>query len=51
MGLIERVGELYAASDAVDVLRERLLIKNLFVPGGVSDNFRVLIQKKRASGA
>jgi SAM-dependent MidA family methyltransferase len=51
MGLIERVGELYAASDAVDDLRERLLIKNLFVPGGVSDNFRVLIQKKRASGA
>jgi SAM-dependent MidA family methyltransferase len=51
MGLIDRVGEIYAGSDAVDDLRERLLIKNLFVPGGVSDNFRVLIQKKRASGA
>jgi SAM-dependent MidA family methyltransferase len=51
MGLIERVGEIYAGTDVVDDLKERLLIKNLFVPGGVSDNFRVLIQKKRASGA
>jgi SAM-dependent MidA family methyltransferase len=51
MGLIERVGEIYAGSDVVDDLKERLLIKNLFVPGGVSDNFRVLIQKKSASGA
>ena len=46
MGLIERIAAMYTASDSVDDLKERLAVKNLFVPGGVSDNFRVLIQKK-----
>jgi hypothetical protein len=33
-------------------LKERLAIKNLFVPGGMSDNFRVLVQKRiQESGA
>ncbi len=50
MGLIERVASIYPGAETVGDLKERLLIKNLFVPGGVSDNFRVLIQKKRASG-
>jgi SAM-dependent MidA family methyltransferase len=45
-GLIERIANMQSASGAVDDLKERLAIKNLFVPGGVSDNFRVLIQKK-----
>jgi hypothetical protein len=31
----------------MDNLQDRLAIKNLMVPGGVSDNFRVLIQKKK----
>jgi SAM-dependent MidA family methyltransferase len=44
-GLIERIQA--TAHDAVDDLKERLAMKNLFVPGGASDNFRVLIQKKR----
>ena len=43
-GLIERIAA--TASEAVDDLKERLVVKNLFVPGGASDNFRVLIQKK-----
>lgn len=49
MGLIERIGALYEGAGAEDDFKGRLLIKNLFVPGGVSDNFRVLIQKKRAA--
>ena len=46
MGLIERIAAMQAADGSVDDLKERLAVKNLFVPGGVSDNFRVLIQKK-----
>jgi SAM-dependent MidA family methyltransferase len=45
-GLIERIAEMYGSTDTVDDLNERLAVKNLFAPGGVSDNFRVLIQKK-----
>jgi len=26
-------------------MKDRLALKNLFVPGGVSDNFRVLVQR------
>ena len=44
-GLIERIAA--NASEDVGDLKERLAVKNLFVPGGASDNFRVLIQKKR----
>ncbi|MFP5265635.1 MAG: class I SAM-dependent methyltransferase [Blastocatellia bacterium] len=50
MGLLERVAALYDAGASVDDLKERLAVKNLFVPGGVSDNFRVLIQRPRARG-
>jgi SAM-dependent MidA family methyltransferase len=45
MGLIERITAMRDTSGSVDDLKERLAIKNLFVPGGVSDNFRVLIQR------
>ncbi|HEX8183368.1 MAG TPA: SAM-dependent methyltransferase [Blastocatellia bacterium] len=45
-GLIERIAAMHDASGSVDDLKERLAVKNLFVPGGVSDNFRVLIQKR-----
>ncbi len=44
-GLIERIAAM-EASDTIDDLQKRLALKNLFVPGGVSDNFRVLIQQK-----
>src|ERR1041384_67693 len=44
MGLIERIAAQYASSDSVDDLKQRLAMKNLFVPGGISDYFRVLIQ-------
>ena len=44
-GLIERIRA--TERETVDDLKERLAVKNLFVPGGASDNFRVLIQKKR----
>jgi SAM-dependent MidA family methyltransferase len=50
MGLVERVAAMYDACGSVDDLKERLAVKNLFVPGGVSDNFRVLIQRLRARG-
>ncbi len=45
MGLIERIAAEHDASDSLD-LKERLAVKNLFVPGGVSDSFRVLIQRR-----
>ena len=47
MGLIERIAATEDASGSVDDLKQLLAVKNLFVPGGVSDNFRVLIQKRR----
>jgi len=43
-GLIERIAA--TAGEDLGDLNERLAMKNLFVPGGASDNFRVLIQKK-----
>jgi SAM-dependent MidA family methyltransferase len=48
MGLIERIAAMGEASsgDSSD-LKHRLAVKNLFVQGGASDNFRVLIQFKR----
>ena len=47
-GLIDRIAAIETGGgDVVDDLKERLAVKNLFVPGGVSDNFRVLIQRKR----
>lgn len=45
MGLVEKIAD-RMQEDTVDDLQERLALKNLFVPGGVSDNFRVLIQRK-----
>jgi SAM-dependent MidA family methyltransferase len=45
MGLIDRIASM-GASQNLDDLKSRLAIKNLFVPGGVSDNFRVLVQRK-----
>ena len=45
LGLIERLAAM-ASSGTVDDLKDRLAIKNLLAPGGISDNFRVLIQKK-----
>jgi SAM-dependent MidA family methyltransferase len=46
-GLIERIAAAmsFGSGDASD-LKDRLALKNLFLPGGVSDNFRVLIQRK-----
>jgi SAM-dependent MidA family methyltransferase len=43
-GLIERVAALHG--DTIADLKARLAVKHLFVPGGVSDNFRVLVQKQ-----
>jgi SAM-dependent MidA family methyltransferase len=47
MGLIERIGASCRPDETLDDLRQRLAVKNLFVPGGISDSFRVLIQRKR----
>lgn len=44
-GLIERIAAM-EINGAVDNLQDRLAVKNLLAPGGVSDNFRVLIQRK-----
>ncbi len=49
MGLIEMIEEREERKEKSpprEELAERLAVKNLFVPGGVSDNFRVLIQRK-----
>jgi len=46
-GLIDRISAMHGGSGSVEDLKERLSLKNLFVPGGASDNFRVLIQRKR----
>ena len=47
-GLIERVAAMHGDAETLADVKARLAIKNLFVPGGASDNFRVLIQKKVA---
>ena len=47
-GLIERIAAMHKTDETVEDVKARLAIKNLFVPGGASDNFRVLIQKKIA---
>jgi SAM-dependent MidA family methyltransferase len=46
MGLIERIAAQHSSKDTLDDLKERLAVKNLFVPGGISDSFHVLIQGK-----
>jgi len=46
LGLIERIASQLDPSDSIEDLKERLAVKNLFVPGGVSDSFRVLIQRR-----
>jgi SAM-dependent MidA family methyltransferase len=46
MGLIERIAGQEESGTPTGDLKDRLALKNLFVPGGVSDNFRVLIQKR-----
>lgn len=45
LGLLERVAALVAGG-TLDDLQQRLAIKNLLAPGGISDNFRVLIQRR-----
>jgi SAM-dependent MidA family methyltransferase len=46
MGLIEMIAERENTHPSRERLKAQLALKNLFVPGGVSDNFRVLIQRK-----
>jgi SAM-dependent MidA family methyltransferase len=46
MGLIDMIAQPSSANPSRQEMNERLALKNLFVPGGVSDNFRVLIQRK-----
>jgi SAM-dependent MidA family methyltransferase len=50
MGLIDRIASERSAPDSIedslDDLKERLAVKNLFVPGGISDGFRVLVQRR-----
>ena len=45
-GLIELIARMHRPDETLDDVRTRLAIKNLFVPGGASDNFRVLVQRK-----
>jgi len=47
-GLIERIAAMHKADETLEDVKARLAIKNLFVPGGASDNFRVLVQQKVA---
>lgn len=46
MGLIEMIAGQDTSANTPGDLKDRLALKNLFVPGGVGDNFRVLIQRK-----
>lgn len=46
MGLIDRIDSWHERGQALDDLKERLAVKNLFVPGGISDSFRVLVQRR-----
>jgi SAM-dependent MidA family methyltransferase len=48
-GLIERMEAMHKPDETLEDVKARLAIKNLFVPGGASDHFRVLIQKRAAS--
>jgi SAM-dependent MidA family methyltransferase len=45
-GLIDRIAAEYDPSESEGNLMRRLALKNLFVPGGLSDSFRVLIQRR-----
>ena len=45
-GLIERIAAMHSNTETLEDVQARLAIKNLFVPGGASDNFRVLVQRK-----
>jgi SAM-dependent MidA family methyltransferase len=44
-GLIDRIAAEYDPGESEGNLMKRLALKNLFVPGGLSDSFRVLIQR------
>lgn len=46
MGLIDRIASEHSGTETLDDLNQRLAVKNLFVPGGISDNFQVLVQRR-----
>ncbi|MFY9571343.1 MAG: SAM-dependent methyltransferase, partial [Blastocatellia bacterium] len=46
LGLIERIATEHSSDGSLEDLKQRLAVKNLFVPGGVSDSFQVLVQQK-----
>ena len=46
LGLIDRIAAQNEPGHSLDDLKDRLAVKNLFVPGGVSDSFRVLVQRR-----
>lgn len=46
MGLIDRIASGHEPGQSLDGLKERLAVKNLFVPGCISDSFRVLVQTR-----
>lgn len=47
MGLAERIAALESlARNSIEDIKDRLALKGLFVPGGITHNFRVLIQRR-----
>jgi SAM-dependent MidA family methyltransferase len=47
MGLAERIAALDSlAKNSIGDIKDRLALKSLFVPGGITHNFRVLIQRR-----
>ena len=49
LGIVDRLGEIErSSSEGVARLREREAIKELFVPGGMGETFRVLVQGREA---
>lgn len=46
LGILEQMAQLGKGKEEAEVLNERLTIKNLILPGGMGECFRVLIQHK-----
>lgn len=46
LGILEQVAQLGKGKKEADALNERLTIKNLILPGGLGETFKVLIQHK-----
>jgi SAM-dependent MidA family methyltransferase len=50
LGLLDRMERMIERGEqGFESIKARLALKNFFIPGGISDHFKVLVQKKSAS--